>query len=139
MATTLKAPGGSPSTASAWATRRGARSATTRYELRRQRPFNGKQHPEWDRLLADVEVGKIDAIAAWNQDRSCRMTHELEELPKFITGLGRRIPLATTGQGDVDLYSPTGVLTAQIKTAATCGPVSAAGQSVSCRWRSTGW
>ncbi len=43
--------------------------------------------------------------------------HELEELRKFFTTVGRRIPLATTGQGDVDLYSPAGVLTAQIKTA----------------------
>jgi hypothetical protein len=43
--------------------------------------------------------------------------HELEELRTFFARLGRRIPLATTGQGDVDLYSPTGVLTAQIKTA----------------------
>ena len=31
--------------------------------------------------------------------------------------LDREVLLATTGQGDIDLYSPTGVLTAQIKTA----------------------
>jgi DNA invertase Pin-like site-specific DNA recombinase len=78
---------------------------------------NGKQRPEWDRLLADIKTGRIDAIAAWDQDRSWRMMHELEELRRFFTKLGRKIPLATTGQGDVDLYSPTGVLTAQIKTA----------------------
>jgi DNA invertase Pin-like site-specific DNA recombinase len=78
---------------------------------------NGGKRPEWDRLLADVKAGRIDAIAAWDQDRSWRLMHELEELRKFFTRLGRRIPLATTGQGDVDLYSPTGVLTAQIKTA----------------------
>jgi DNA invertase Pin-like site-specific DNA recombinase len=78
---------------------------------------NGKQRPHWDRLLADITAGKIDAIAAWDQDRGWRMMHELEELRKFFTKLGRKIPLATTGQGDIDLYSPTGVLTAQIKTA----------------------
>jgi DNA invertase Pin-like site-specific DNA recombinase len=78
---------------------------------------NGKQRPEWERLLADITAGKIDAIAAWDQDRGWRMMHELEDLRKFFTKLGRKIPLATTGQGDVDLYSPTGVLTAQIKTA----------------------
>ncbi|WP_099222585.1 recombinase family protein [Mycobacterium persicum] len=78
---------------------------------------NGKHRPEWDRLLADVKAGKIDAIAAWDQDRGWRMMHELEELRKFFTELGRPIPLATTGQGDIDLYSPTGVLAAQIKTA----------------------
>jgi DNA invertase Pin-like site-specific DNA recombinase len=61
--------------------------------------------PRWDRLLADIEAGKIDATAAWDQDRSRRMMSDLEELRKFFTKLGRKIPLATTGQGDVGLYS----------------------------------
>jgi DNA invertase Pin-like site-specific DNA recombinase len=78
---------------------------------------NGKKRSEWDRLLADIKAGRIDAIAAWDQDRNWRMMHELEDLRKFFTSLGREIPLATTGQGDVDLYSPTGVMMAQIKTA----------------------
>ncbi|MGH3576856.1 MAG: recombinase family protein, partial [Mycobacterium sp.] len=78
---------------------------------------NGKKRENWDRLLADIEAGKIDAIAAWDQDRSWRMMDELQDLRRFFTTLGRKIPLATTGQGDVDLYSPTGVLAAQIKTA----------------------
>ncbi|MGB3521938.1 MAG: recombinase family protein [Mycobacterium sp.] len=78
---------------------------------------NGKDRPEWDRLLADIEAGKIDAVAAWDQDRGWRMMHELEDLRKFFQKLGRPVPLATTGQGDIDLYSPTGVLAAQIKTA----------------------
>ncbi len=78
---------------------------------------SGGDRPEWDRLLADIKAGKIDAIAAWDQDRGWRMMHELETLRRFFTGLGREIKLATTGQGDIDLYSPTGVLTAQIKTA----------------------
>src|SRR5882757_6120516 len=78
---------------------------------------NGKGRPEWMRLLADIKAGKIDAIAAWDQDRNWRMMHELEDLRKFFTGLGREVKLATTGQGEIDLYSPTGVLTAQIKTA----------------------
>ena len=45
------------------------------------------------------------------------MMHELEDLRRFVKSRGREILLATTGQGDVDLYSPTGVLAAQIKTA----------------------
>ena len=80
---------------------------------------NGKQRPEWERLLADIEAGKIDAIAAWDQDRNWRMMHELEDLRRFFTGCDRKIKLATTGQGEIDLYSPAGVLTAQIKTAVT--------------------
>jgi DNA invertase Pin-like site-specific DNA recombinase len=78
---------------------------------------NGKGRPEWERLLADIQADKIDAIAAWDQDRGWRMMHELEQLRKFFTALGRKVPLATTGQGDIDLYSPTGVMMAQIKTA----------------------
>lgn len=78
---------------------------------------SGKDRPEWDRLLADIAAGKVDAIAAWDQDRGWRMMAELEQLRRFFTGLGRHVPLATTGQGDIDLYSPTGVLAAQIKTA----------------------
>jgi len=78
---------------------------------------SGKDRPEWDRLLADINAGKVDAIAAWDQDRGWRMMHELESLRRFFTSLGREIKLATTGQGDIDLYSPTGVLMAQVKTA----------------------
>jgi DNA invertase Pin-like site-specific DNA recombinase len=78
---------------------------------------NGKDRPEWKRLLDDIKAGKIDAIAAWDQDRNWRMMSELEELRRFFTSLGRKVELATTGQGVIDLYSPTGVLMAQIKTA----------------------
>ncbi|MDA0251849.1 MAG: recombinase family protein [Actinobacteria bacterium] len=78
---------------------------------------SGKERPEWERLLADIEAGKIDAIAAWEQDRGWRMMSELERLRKFFAGLDRHIPLATTGQGDIDLNTPTGVMLAQMKTA----------------------
>ncbi|WP_046317824.1 recombinase family protein [Mycobacterium sp. UM_Kg1] len=77
----------------------------------------GKARPEWDRLLADIKAGRIDAIAAWDQDRGWRMMRELEELREFFAAVGRPILLATTGQGDIDLSSPTGVMMAQVKTA----------------------
>jgi DNA invertase Pin-like site-specific DNA recombinase len=78
---------------------------------------NGKKRERWNDLLADIKAGKIDAIAAWDQDRNWRMMRELEDLRKFFAALGREVKLATTGQGVIDLYSPTGVMTAQIKTA----------------------
>jgi DNA invertase Pin-like site-specific DNA recombinase len=80
---------------------------------------NGKQRPEWDRLLADIAAGAIDAVAAFQQDRNWRNMSEFEELRKFFYGLSREIPLATTGGGDIDLYSPQGVFIAQVKTAAS--------------------
>lgn len=87
------------------------------YEDNDRSASSGKDRPEWDRLLADIKAGKIDAIAAWDQDRGWRMMSELEQLRKFFNDLGRRVLLATTGQGDIDLYSPTGVMMAQVKTA----------------------
>jgi DNA invertase Pin-like site-specific DNA recombinase len=87
------------------------------YEDNDRNASNGKRREKWEELLADIKAGKIDAIAAWDQDRNWRVMHELEELRKFFTSLGREVKLATTGQGEIDLYSPTGVLTAQIKTA----------------------
>jgi DNA invertase Pin-like site-specific DNA recombinase len=78
---------------------------------------NGQRRQHWERLLADIRDGKIDAIAAWDQDRNWRMMHDLEELRRFFATVGREIRLATTGQGVIDLFSPTGVLAAQIKTA----------------------
>ncbi|MGO9506670.1 MAG: recombinase family protein, partial [Mycobacterium sp.] len=65
---------------------------------------NGEDRPQWKQLLADITAGKIDAIAAWDQDRNWRMMSELEDLRRFFTGLGREVKLATTGQGEIDLY-----------------------------------
>jgi DNA invertase Pin-like site-specific DNA recombinase len=86
------------------------------YEDNNRSASNGKDRPEWKRLLADIKAGKIDAIAAWDQDRNWRMMSELEDLRRFFAGVGRKVELATTGQGVIDLFSPTGVLQAQLKT-----------------------
>jgi DNA invertase Pin-like site-specific DNA recombinase len=76
---------------------------------------NGKVRPAWDRLLADIRAGKVDAVAAWDQDRVNRMMDD------FIAYKGlfveRGILLATSNNGDIDLSTPSGVLTATIKTA----------------------
>lgn len=76
---------------------------------------NGQARPEWERLLADIEAGKIDAVAAWDQDRVNRMMEDFERYKKVF--VARRILLATSNSGDIDLSTPSGVLTAQIKTA----------------------
>lgn len=76
---------------------------------------NGKPRPEWDRLLADVRAGKIDAVAAWDQDRVNRMMEDFVAYKRLFTERG--ILLATSNNGDIDLSTPSGVLTATIKTA----------------------
>src|SRR5213595_2833435 len=37
---------------------------------------NGQARPEWERLMADIRAGKIDAVAAWDQDRVNRMMED---------------------------------------------------------------
>src|ERR1700758_4404908 len=74
------------------------------YEDNDRSASNGKSSAKWELLLADIKSNKINTIAAWDQDRGWRMMHELEELRKFFTSLGREIKLATTGQGEIDLY-----------------------------------
>jgi DNA invertase Pin-like site-specific DNA recombinase len=76
---------------------------------------NGKGRPEWERLLADIEAGKIDAVAAWDQDRVNRMMDDFQRYKKLFVKRG--ILLATSNNGDIDLSTPSGVLTATIKTA----------------------
>ncbi len=76
---------------------------------------NGKPRPQWERLLADIEAGKIDAVAAWDQDRVNRMMDDFQRYKKLFVQRG--ILLATSNNGDIDLSTPSGVLTATIKTA----------------------
>jgi DNA invertase Pin-like site-specific DNA recombinase len=84
---------------------------------------SGKPRPNWERLLADIKVGKIDAIAIWVQDRGWRMMEDLIDLSKFARALekdtGRRIPIGTTSGSatDYDLYDPDGMYRMQIETA----------------------
>lgn len=71
-----------------------------------------KPRPEYERLLADVDAGEVDAIVAWHPDRLHRAPIELE---RFIEIIERRgIAVATVTAGDVDLATPDGRLTARI-------------------------
>lgn len=76
---------------------------------------NGKRREQWERLLADVEAGKIDAVAAWDQDRVNRTLDDLISYKKLFVARG--ILLATSNNGDIDLSTPAGELMATIKTA----------------------
>jgi DNA invertase Pin-like site-specific DNA recombinase len=76
---------------------------------------NGKKRPEWERLLADIRAGKIDAVAAFDQDRINRTLDDFMHYKNlFVT---RGIKLATSNNGDIDLSTPAGELMATIKTA----------------------
>jgi DNA invertase Pin-like site-specific DNA recombinase len=76
---------------------------------------NGKDRREWDRLLADVKAGKIDAIVVWNQDRGWRKMADFESLRPMLEPRG--VLLATTNIGVIDFRNGDDVFRAQISTA----------------------
>jgi DNA invertase Pin-like site-specific DNA recombinase len=74
----------------------------------------GKKRPEYERMLADIEAGKLDAVVAWDLDRLHRRPIELEH---FMDVADRhRLALATVS-GDTDLSTDNGRLFARIKGA----------------------
>ncbi|ODQ96514.1 hypothetical protein BHQ20_28835 [Mycobacterium intermedium] len=66
-------------------------------------------------MLGDIRAGKIDAVAAWDQDRVNRMLEDFVAYKGLF--IERGILLATSNNGEIDLSTPSGVLTAAIKTA----------------------
>ena len=60
-----------------------------------------RSRPQWDRMLADVDAGKIDAIVVYHGDRLVRQPYDLEILLRLADGKG--IQLASpTGTRDLD-------------------------------------
>lgn len=74
--------------------------------------FSGKRRPEYERLKADLEAGRIDALVSWHPDRLYRRVAELEKLLELVQRRGIR--MATAQVGDVDLSTPTGQAMAQM-------------------------
>lgn len=75
---------------------------------------SGKPRPAYDRMLADIQDGLLDAVVVWDLDRLHRRPIELE---RFLEIADRhQLQLASVG-GDVDLSTPQGVMIARIKAA----------------------
>jgi DNA invertase Pin-like site-specific DNA recombinase len=73
---------------------------------------NGKPRPQYQRLLADVRAGRLDAVIAWAPDRLLRRPIELEELLDLVEQRG--LLVATVAGGDYDLSTPYGRAVARI-------------------------
>lgn len=75
---------------------------------------SGRTRPAYQRMLLDLEAGRVDAVVVWDLDRLHRQPMELEH---FLALADRRgIALASVG-GDVDLATDNGRLYARIKGA----------------------
>lgn len=77
-----------------------------------------KVRPDYVRMLADVERGRVDGIVTWDLDRLTRKPRELEDLIDLADK--RHLALASVG-GEVDLATGQGRLTARVKGAVARG------------------
>ncbi|MEJ1113831.1 recombinase family protein [Paenarthrobacter sp. CCNWLY172] len=76
---------------------------------------NGKERPEFERLLRDIEVGLVSAVVVWHLDR---LTRTIRDLTRVIeAGKAHRVNIASVHGVSLDLGDPTGVAVATILTA----------------------
>lgn len=68
-----------------------------------------RKRKEWDRMLADVEAGKIDAIVVYHGDRLIRRHEDLSALLKLARLKGIRLA-SPTGTRDLDNYDDQFIL-----------------------------
>ena len=76
-----------------------------------------RKRKDWDRMLADVEAGKLDAIVVYHGDRLVRQPYDLECLLNLAYGKGIRLASPT---GVRDLGNDDDLFILRIEVAAQC-------------------
>ena len=69
------------------------------------------RRPEFERMLADADAGRLDVIAAWHTDRLTRLPTQIERLIRIVESRG--IHIETIQAGLMDLSTPTGRMLAR--------------------------
>lgn len=76
---------------------------------------SGKERPEFERLLRDIDAGRISALVVFHLDR---LTRTIRDLTRVIeAGKTKRVNIACVHGVSLDLGDPTGVAVATILTA----------------------
>lgn len=73
---------------------------------------SGRRRPEYERLLAAVDSGTLDAIVAWSLDRLVRRTADLERLIELCDR--RNVAIVLVRGSDMDVSTPAGQLVARM-------------------------
>lgn len=74
--------------------------------------YSGKPRPAYERMLADVESGRVQVVIAWHADRLYRAMPDLE---RFVDICERtRCEVRTVTSGDLDLSTASGRMSARI-------------------------
>lgn len=71
-----------------------------------------KPRPEYERMMADVQAGRINGVIVWDVDRLTRQPRELEDVIDHADKVG--LKLASVG-GDIDLATDQGQMMARMK------------------------
>lgn len=74
--------------------------------------YSGKRRREYERLLSDIEGGRVDAVLAWHPDRLHRSPKELERFIDVVEAAGAAVHTVTAGI--VDLSTPDGRMIARM-------------------------
>lgn len=90
--------------------------------------FTGRQRPEYQRLLADLRGGAVDAVVAYHPDRLHRSPRELEDFVEVVER--SQAAVVTVKAGDIDLTTATGRQTARIIGAIARGESERMGERV---------
>jgi DNA invertase Pin-like site-specific DNA recombinase len=77
---------------------------------------SGKRRPAYERLLADLEAGRVGAVVAWHPDRLHRRPVELERFIDAVEAAGASV--ATVQAGALDLATASGRMVARMLGAA---------------------
>ncbi len=77
--------------------------------------YSGKRRPEYERMLADIEDGTIDAVLVYNMDRLTRQPREFERFNDIATAAGLTNVRFVTG--DMDFGTDDGLFIGRIQAA----------------------
>lgn len=78
--------------------------------------YSGKRREQYERMLADLQRGRVDAVLAWHPDRLHRRPVELEPFIDVIEAAGAVVKTCTAGE--LDLSTPSGRMVARMLGAA---------------------
>jgi DNA invertase Pin-like site-specific DNA recombinase len=79
-----------------------------------------KKRPDYDRMVADFQAGRFDAIICWDLDRLTRQPRQLEDWIDAAEDRGLEL---VTANGEADLATDGGRMYARIKAAVARGEV----------------
>lgn len=86
-----------------------------------------KRRPQYERMLADIRDGKVDAVVVWQDDRLHRQPRELESFVAACDEVGLST-LASVSSGEVNLNDADALMMLRIKGAMSAREVAKTGE-----------